>query len=213
MTNSKWCGPTVNCTPLALSMSSSKGMPVDAEHALIPELDFGQFADGNRERADTSGAVLVDRTVAECALGAELHPRLETAPRRDGCPSPRENSHFSSKPSGRLRDQGTGSLIATPAVAQLFRIASKIIGLHAIVDQPFAFLQRVPPAMIDRFAIKRDNFQIGSVGKRDQHVVAAHRMLPAGNDGEAKLLVVIGRLVEIFHDNDEMIDSFKHRAQ
>ena len=41
--------------------------------------------------------------------------------------------------------------------------------------------------------------------------MAAHRMLAAGHHGEAQLLVVARRLVEIFDDDDEMIDAENHK--
>ena len=37
--------------------------------------------------------------------------------------------------------------------------------------------------------------------------MAAHRVLPARDDGEAQLLIISGRLIEIFNDNDKMIDA------
>ena len=43
--------------------------------------------------------------------------------------------------------------------------------------------------------------------------MAAHRMLAAWHHGEAQLLVVARRLIEIFDDNDEMIDTENHERQ
>ena len=40
--------------------------------------------------------------------------------------------------------------------------------------------------------------------------MAAHRMLAAGNDSEAQLLIVFRRLIEILNDDNQMIDSLNH---
>ena len=65
--------------------------------------------------------------------------------------------------------------------------------------------------MIDSFAVEGDDFEVRSVGKRDKHIMAPHRMLTAGNDGETQLLVIFGRLFQIIDDNNDMIDPLKHK--
>src|SRR3990172_2734444 len=107
------------------------------------------------------------------------------------------------RPGDRVIDRDAG-------LAQLFRVALEVIGLHAIVDQPLAFFQRTPPAVIPRLAVEGDDLQIRAVGEGNEHVVAAHRMPSARHDRKSQLLVVPGGLVEIVDDDDEMIDAFKH---
>ena len=64
--------------------------------------------------------------------------------------------------------------------------------------------------MISRFTIKSDDFEIRAVGKRDQNVMAAHRMFAAGDDRETQLCEILCRLIEILYDNNQMIDAFEH---
>src|SRR5262249_22765792 len=94
--------------------------------------------------------------------------------------------------------------------AKLQGIALKIICLHAEVDQTLPLLERIPPTMIDGLAVESDNFDVGAVGERDESVMAAHRMLAAGNDRESQLLIVFGRLCQVFDDDNNMIDPLQH---
>src|SRR3990170_3783040 len=110
------------------------------------------------------------------------------------------------RPGDRVIDRDAG-------LAQLLRVALEVIGLHAIVDQPLAFFQRTPPAVIPRLAVEGDDLQIRAVGEGNEHVVAAHRMAPAGHDGEAEPRVILRSLVEVSDDDDEVIDAFKHICQ
>ncbi len=64
--------------------------------------------------------------------------------------------------------------------------------------------------MIHGLAIECDELEIRAVLKRDQRVVAADRVLAAGNDGEAELFIVFRRLSQIIDDDDEVIDSLNH---
>jgi hypothetical protein len=61
-----------------------------------------------------------------------------------------------------------------------------------------------------RLAIEGDDLEIRTVLKGDQNIVAAYRMPPTGNDGEAQLLVISGCLVEVMDDNDQVINSLNH---
>ena len=42
--------------------------------------------------------------------------------------------------------------------------------------------------------------------------MAAHRMLAAGNDSEAELLIIFGCLFQIIDDDNDMIDPLKHKS-
>ena len=108
-------------------------------------------------------------------------------------------------PGNRVVDSDTGR-------AKLQCIALKIVCLHAEIDQPLALLQRIPPTMVGSLAIEGDNFDVRAVDEGDESIVAAHRMLAAGNDSKPQLLIVFGCLFQIIDDDNNMIDPLKHKG-
>src|SRR5581483_4380835 len=88
--------------------------------------------------------------------------------------------------------------------AQLLGVGAKIVGLKAKVHQPLAFVQRLPPAMIDSVAIESDDLEVRAVLEGDQRIVAADRVLPAGHDGKAELLKIPGCLRQISNHHHEI---------
>jgi hypothetical protein len=94
--------------------------------------------------------------------------------------------------------------------AKLQHIAPEIVRLHAEIDQTLAFLQRVPPAVVEGLTVESDNLEVRAVGQGDKHIVAAHRMLAPWNDGEAEPLIVFGGLLEVTNDNNDVINPLKH---
>jgi len=87
----------------------------------------------------------------------------------------------------------------------------EVIGLHTEIHQAFADLQGRPPAVVRAGSVEGDDLDIGAVGKRNQRIVASDRMLPARDNGEAQLLIVLRGLFEIANDDDNMINSLEHR--
>ena len=57
--------------------------------------------------------------------------------------------------------------------------------------------------MVGSLAVEGDNFDVRAVDEGDKSIVAAHRMLAAGNDSEAQLLIVFRRLIEIINDDND----------
>src|SRR5437867_12252534 len=64
--------------------------------------------------------------------------------------------------------------------------------------------------MIACLSIESDEFKIRAVLQGNQRVVTADRVLAAGDDLETELLKVLGGLIEVVDDDDEVINSMNH---
>src|ERR1051325_5422301 len=93
---------------------------------------------------------------------------------------------------------------------QLGGVSEEIIRSKAEIDEAFSFLQESPPAMLGVVSVKRYQLDVRAVGESDQTVVGADRMPSARNDGEAQMLVVLDRAIEIVNGDHDMIDAQKH---
>ena len=89
-------------------------------------------------------------------------------------------------------------------------IATQIVRLKTKIDEAFAFAEGLPPAVIPRFTVEGDNFQIGPVCECDQRIVAADRVLAARNHRKPELPIIPDCLIEIIDDNDQVINALNH---
>jgi hypothetical protein len=64
--------------------------------------------------------------------------------------------------------------------------------------------------MIESFAIKGDDLEIGTVLERYQDVMAPHRMLSSRDDGKAEIAIILRRLPKILDDDYDMVNSLNH---
>ncbi len=58
--------------------------------------------------------------------------------------------------------------------------------------------------------LEGDQLEVGSVGKADERVVGSARVLAAASDLKAQPLVALNRVIELAHQDHEMVDSGNH---
>jgi hypothetical protein len=98
-----------------------------------------------------------------------------------------------------------------PGGAEGARVRGEVVGPQAVVDEAAAVLEGAPPGMVGTLAIERDQLEVGAVVEGDEGVVRAHGMPPARRHREAELPIRGGRLLQLRHRDDEMVDAADHR--
>ena len=66
--------------------------------------------------------------------------------------------------------------------------------------------------MIRSFTVKSDNLEVRAIAKSDERIMAADGMTTTRHHSKTQLLVVFGRLWQIFNDDHQVINTFKHRV-
>src|SRR2546426_8510972 len=92
-------------------------------------------------------------------------------------------------------------------------VGGEIVGKECEIREPTAVGSDVPPGMGERPAeiVERDEFQVASVGERDEGVVrSAIGVLAARRHREATAPVVGDRGLKIADDEDDMVELAKH---
>src|ERR1044071_2238246 len=181
-----------------------------SQNCAIPPFDRRQLADCNGHLVD-----------ADDAIGMLEPPRNALVARRDVFDQKRRNAAVTAsgegqepfqlvavrplaRPWNRIVDRHAGG-------AQLLGVAAQIVRLKTKIHEPLAFLQWIPPSVVDSVTVEGDDLEVGAVLEGDQRIVTANRVLPAGHDGKAELFIILGGLRQVLNHYHEMIDSLNHR--